>query len=136
MNSDRLVFKILVLSEFDNSDANVIRDFLFCFNKYSRHDYYYIFDPQLLDDSVDFSAFDVILLFWSVYLPGSKFSGGVRQKIRQAPGLKVLFLQDEYRNVFLFNHIMNDLGIQLMFTCVAEKDHQVFYPSKRIPSLQ
>lgn len=101
MNHDPL--KLLVLSSFDGRNANVIRDFLFSFNKYSLHDYYYIFDCQILDKDMDFSMFDVILIFWSVYLPGSELSEEARAKIRQSRALKMLFLQDEYRDVRLFN---------------------------------
>ena len=136
MNNSQLFLNILVLSEFDNRNANVIRDFLFSFNKYSRHRYYYRFDPQSLDSSFDPSAYDVILLFWSIYYPGAGLSGEVRQKIARSSACKVLFLQDEYRNVRMYNQVMNDLGIELMFTCVAEKDHKIFYPPARIPSLQ
>lgn len=128
--------KILVLSAFDGRNANVIRDFLFSFNGYSIHDYYYIFDCRILDEHTDFSMFDVVLVFWSLYLPGSALSEGVRDKIRQSRALKVLFLQDEYRDVRLFNQLMSQLGVQVMFTCVAEKDHEVFYPQRLIPSLQ
>lgn len=136
MNTDRSVFKILVLSEFNDGNANVIRDFLFCFNKYSRHDYYYHFNPRLIDTSFDFSAFDVILLFWSIYYPGAALSSQVREKIAKSSAVKVLFLQDEYRHVRLYNKIMNELGVELMFTCVAEKDHKIFYPPELIPSLR
>ncbi len=129
--------RVLVLSSFDDRDANVVRDFLFCFNKHSRHQYYYIFDPIFLGDETDFSAFDVILVFWGMHLPGVKVSlGATWHKLRQARALKVLFLQDEYRNVRAFNEVMSDLGIELMFTCVAEKDHKIFYPPDVIPSLR
>lgn len=128
--------KILVLSTFDSRNANVIRDFLFSFNGYSIHDYYYIFDCRILDEHTDFSIFDVILVFWSLYLPGLELSEEAQDKIRQSRALKVLFLQDEYRDVRLFNQIMSQLGVQVMFTCVAEKDHEVFYPQRLIPSLQ
>ncbi len=128
--------KILVLSSFDGRNANVIRDFLFSFNAYSIHDYYYIFDCRIVDENMDFSLFDVVLIFWSLYLPGHELSERARDKIRQSRALKVLFLQDEYRDVRLFNQLMSRLGIQVMFTCVAEKDHDIFYPRSLIPSLQ
>lgn len=128
--------KILVLSMYAGRNANVIRDFLFSFNAYSRHDYYYVFDTDLLESNVDFSNYDVILIFWSVYLPTAVLSKKFVERISQSRALKVLFLQDEYRNVRMFNQIMNHLGIQVMFTCVAEKDHETFYPRSLIPSLQ
>jgi hypothetical protein len=90
----------------------------------------------LIDTSFDFSAFDVILLFWSIYYPGAALSGQLREKIAKSSAIKVLFLQDEYRHVRLYNKIMNELGVAVMFTCVAEKDHKIFYPPELIPSLQ
>lgn len=129
--------RVLILSSFDNRDANVIRDFLFSFNKYSRHQHYYIFDPIFLGEDADFSAFDVILVFWGMHLPSVRILlGATWRKLKQSRALKVLFLQDEYRNVRAFNEVMGDLGIELMFTCVAEKDHGIFYPPDLIPSLR
>lgn len=128
--------KVLVLAVFDGTNANVIRDFLFSFNAYSRHRYYYVFDCRILEEKFDLSPFDVILIFWSVYLPGPDLSEGAKEKIRKADCLKVLFLQDEYRDVRRMNKIMSHLGIQVMFTCVAEEDHETFYPHSLIPTLE
>jgi hypothetical protein len=129
-------FKILIISDFDDRDANVVRDFLFCFNRHSRHDCYYIFDPRSINLSFTFTPFDVILLFWNIYLPGSRLSNMAREKIRRSQALKLLFLQDEYRDVRAFNQLMDELGVQIMFTCVSEKNHTIFYPPSLIPSLQ
>ncbi len=128
--------KVLVLSTFDGTSANVIGDFLFSFRLHSRHKYYYIFDCRMLDGGTDFNSFDVILMFWSLYLLGPDLSEEVRERIRAAEACKVLFLQDEYRDVRRFNRVMTELGVNVMFTCVAEKDHDIFYPQKLIPSLQ
>jgi len=127
---------ILVVSTFDGRNANVIRDFLFNFRAHSPHRYFYIFDTRLLNQHVDFSSFDVILVFWSSYLLAPEWTEELREKIRKTAALKVLFLQDEYRDVRQFNHVMAELGIQLIFTCVAEKDHETFYPRSLIPSLE
>lgn len=132
---DDRTLRVLVLSTFEGSNANVIRDFLFSFNAHSRHRYFYVFDCRVLDDESDFSAFDVILVFWSLYLLGPDLIENVRERIRRAPALKVLFLQDEYRDIWPMNEKMRELGIQVMFTCVAEQDHDTFYSRARIPSL-
>ncbi len=127
---------ILVLSTFDGGNATVIRDFLFSFNAHSSHRYYYVFDCAILDEDTDFSPFDVILIFWSVLLLGPDLTAAVRARIRSAPAVKILFLQDEYREVRATNAAMQGLGIQVLFTCVAEADHEIFYPPSRIPSLE
>jgi hypothetical protein len=126
--------QILVLSHFRPGNANVIRDFLFSFNAYSQHRYYYCFDCSTLDEGVDFSRFDVILVFWS--LREIEISAAVRQRVRAAPALKVAFLQDEYRYVWLRNETMRQLGVNVIFTCVAERDHATFYGRSRIDTLE
>ncbi len=134
MAEDRM--KVLVLSTFDGTNANVIGDFLFSFRLHSRHEYYYIFDCRTLDLKTDFSSFDVILIFWSLLLLGPDLSEEVRERIRKSNACKVLFLQDEYRDVRRFNRIMSELGVNVMCTCVAENDHDIFYPQALIPSLE
>jgi len=128
--------RILVVSTFNPGDANMVRDFLFSFNAYSRHRYYYVFNRAALEKNTDFSAFDVIVIFWSVFLPGPELSRVVRARIREAPAVKVSFLQDEYREVRTVNAAMRELGIQIVFTCVAEADHETFYPRSLIPTLE
>jgi hypothetical protein len=127
---------ILVLSSFTGDNANVIRDYLFSFRVHSRHRVYYVFDPRAVGGRLDLSPFDVIVLFWSLYLLGPDVDAALRERIRRAPALKVLFLQDEYRDVRPFNSVMAELGVNVMFSCVAETDHEIFYPRKLIPSLE
>ena len=132
--NDRL--QILVLSTFDGTDASVTRDFLFSFNAYSRHAYRYVFDCRTLDETTDFSAFDAILVFWTVDLVGPDLSEVARARIAASRAVKVLFRQDEHRDVRATNEAMRQLGIELLFTCVAESDHRRFYPGELVPSLR
>ncbi len=126
MSNRRL--EILVLSTFDGRNANVIRDFLLSFNAYFAHDYFYIFDTRSLTEETDFNRYDAILAFWSVYLLGEYISDEVIERIRESPAAKILFLQDEYREVREMNRAMARLGINLMLTCVDERQHELFYP--------
>ena len=125
---------VLVLSTFDGSNASAIADFLFSFNAYSRHRYYYVFDCRRLDD-VNFSAFDVVLVFWSAPLLGPDLGEGVRARLRAVRALKVVFLQDEFGDVRRLDAALAEMGAQVLFTCAAERDHETFYPSSAIPSL-
>ena len=128
--------RILVVSTFDGTSASVIRDYLLAFRAHSRHDYFHVFDGWLLDRALDLSSFDVVLVFWSVQLLGPDLSERALDRLRAAPAAKVLFLQDEYRDVRAVNAVMARLGVRVMFTCVAEKDHELFYPKALIPSLE
>jgi hypothetical protein len=128
--------KILILSTYEGMDANAVRDYLLSFRLHSRHDYYYVLDCRRLEGRIDLRPFDVIVIFWDVYLLGPELADAVREQIAHAPAVKVVFLQDEHRDVRGVNHAMAELGIQLAFTCVAEADHRVFYPSEAIPTLE
>jgi hypothetical protein len=128
--------KILILSTYEGTDASAVRDYLLSFRLHSRHHYYYAFDCRRLDERIDLRPFDVIVIFWDVYLLGPELSDAVRGRIARAPAVKVAFLQDEYRDVRRVNQAMAELGVQVVFTCVAEADRQTFYPAAAIPSLE
>jgi hypothetical protein len=128
--------KVLILSTYEGTDASAVRDYLLSFRLHSRHDYYYALDCRRLDGRIDLRPFDVIVIFWDVFLLGPELADAVREQIARAPAVKVVFLQDEHRDVRGVNQAMAELGIQLAFTCVAEADHRVFYPSEAIPTLE
>jgi hypothetical protein len=128
--------KILILSTYEGTDASAVRDYLLSFRLHSRHHYYYAFDCRRLDGRIDLRPFDVIVIFWDVYLLGPELSDAVRDRIARAPAVKLAFLQDEYRDVRRVNQAMAALGVQVAFTCVAEADHHIFYPAEAIPSLE
>ena len=125
-----------MLSTYEGTDASAVRDYLLSFRLHSRHHYYYALDCRRLDGRIDLRPFDVIVIFWDVYLLGPELSDAVRERIARAPAVKVAFLQDEYRDVRRVNQAMAELGIQVAFTCVAEADHRIFYPADVIPSLE
>ncbi len=134
MTNQRL--NILVLNNFRAANANVIRDFLFSFREYSVHNYYYCFNTHRWATRIDFSLFDVIIFFWDLELLNKPLPSIVIDRIRKTNTLKILFLQDEYRDVRFGNLLAARLGVQIIYTCVAEKDHEIFYPHSLIPSLQ
>jgi len=132
---------ILVLSDYQPGNANAIADFLYAFDRYSTHRYYYAMWPRRLEPSFDFSDFDVIVIFWSIYFPpppgvSPSLPPDLTEKLRQSTALKVLFRQDEYVSVDRLHIAMEQAGINLMFTCVAEDDHGSFYPTAKLPSLR
>ena len=128
--------KVLMLSTYEGMDANAVRDYLLSFRLHSRHDYFYVLDCRRLDGRLDLRPFDVIVIFWDVFLLGPELAEAVREQIARARAVKVVFLQDEYRDVRAVNQAMAELGVRLAFTCVAEADHRVFYPAEAIPTLE
>ncbi len=132
----RSTLKVLVLSTFDGTKGSAIRDFLFSFRSHSKHEYYYVFDCRTVGRDLELSAFDVILVFWTVYLVGPDISEELHERIRKTAALKVVFRQDEYADVRAVNQAMSELGTQVVFTLAAEADHSIFFPRSLIPTLE
>lgn len=108
-------------------------DHIAALGKYSEHNFYYHNFVYDLKDDFDLSSFDAIVIahnFWPMLLRPNQ-----REKIAQAEAVRLLFLQDEYQYVREINAVMAELNINVMFTCVAEKDFDQFYPTELIPSL-
>ena len=132
---------ILLLADYSPGNASVIGDFMYSFDRYSKNCWHYAFWPRRMPKNFDLAQFDVIVLFWSIWIapiPGIEPSipPWLEEKIRESKALKVLLLQDEHRNVFGVNRAMAALGVNVMLTCVAEADHELFYPKSRIPSIE
>lgn len=127
---------ILVLSSlYQYAHMTQMIEYLAAYRKYSKHNYFYHnfvydFDPA----TIEFDRFDVVMLphnFWPMSLSETQ-----KEALRKTKALKVLFLQDEYQHVRTINAVMDEIQVDLMFTCVAEKDFDVFYPKRKIPSLK
>ncbi len=88
------------------------------FSLYSRHEIYRL-NPRrwVRSDPPDLTRFDVVVIHYSIWiLQDSYLPEPVRQAIRSFGGLKVQFLQDEYRQVNATVDSLLELGIGVLFT--------------------
>lgn len=126
------VFNILVLYNEPSTNVGAISEHLTAFKKYSRH------NIQLVDSLAaeklipDLSPFDVVVLHNSVHFTRtSHLPKSLCEKITLYDGIKILFLQDEYREINRTAEQIRRLGIQIVFSTVnrdigKEIYHHVF----------
>jgi hypothetical protein len=115
--SDKL--EILFLAD-DRHTALALLDHINVFPAYSRHNWH-IVNPtgESYATFIDLEAFDAVAIHYSLlvlydwYLPA-----GLRRKLTRFRGLKIQFIQDEYRWVNQISRRMAELGIDLLFTLV------------------
>ena len=89
-----------------------------------------------LPKALDLGAFDVLVIHYTNYLPSYEcFDALARERIAQFGGLKVLFLQDEYREINLITEHIGRLGIDVLFTCVPEPEIETVYPAAKLPGV-
>lgn len=100
----------------------------------SAHRSFYCHQDQYTAFDVDLSRFDVVVIHYSVRLPFDQLSLSTVQALKTFPGLKALFIQDEYDHTHRAWQWINALGVQLVFTVVPQKGIEQVYPAREFPS--
>lgn len=89
-----------------------------------------------LPRDLELDRFDAIVIHYSVYLLADRHLGPAdRERIAAFPGVKLLFLQDEYRQIDRVTALIAGLGIDVLFTCVPGPEVGKVYPPDRLPAL-
>jgi hypothetical protein len=139
--------EVLLMGVHPPGGANTIADHLGSFGRYSRHRIYFLQNQRPLREFfgrqvgtfpkwLNLDRFDVLVIHYSNYLPGElHFDAEARNRIRNFKGLKVLFLQDEYREINTITTRIRELGIDVLFTCLPEDEIDKVYPAERLPGL-
>jgi hypothetical protein len=106
--------------------------------RFSRHRVQELSFLRDLPSGLDLSQFDVLVIHYSIaigYLSEHYIGPEARQRVRDFPGLKVLFIQDEYRLIDAVHDALRFMGIHLLFTCMPEGEVDKVYPEKALPEL-
>jgi hypothetical protein len=107
---------VLLLSDDRPSHAPNVLEHIRAFPRYSRHSFD-LFNPRGINRSrlLRLDDYDVVVIHYTVPLYLSEW---FREQIAGFAGLKVQFLQDEYRRVDAMTAQMRELGIDLLFSSV------------------
>lgn len=95
-------------------------DHITSFKKYSKNRIWY-FDPtfKYLFKSINFNFFDVVVIHWNVFIISDFFfSNKISRAVNKFNGLKIVFIQDEYRNTHNIVKKVLELKINILFSCL------------------
>ncbi|MFO0765330.1 MAG: hypothetical protein U0231_00745 [Nitrospiraceae bacterium] len=85
---------------------------------------------------LDLDEFDVVVLHYSLVIISDHYlSPSFQEQIRRFRGLKIQFLQDEYRWVDAISAQMRDLGIHILFTLLQPDRITSLYDQRRLPGV-
>lgn len=96
-----------------------------------------IFNPRWIKGSrfLDIDEFDVVVIHYSLLIISDDYlSPAFRAKIRRFKGLKVQFIQDDYRRVDEISSMMRYMGISILFTLVPTRRIQNVW-EERLPGV-
>ncbi len=142
MTPDYPPLDILLLSiDAPHRNAQTILDHRRAFRHFSAHRVRELSDISTtltrIAPGFELDAFDVLVIHYSNFLPANSPSvASTMERIRSFRGLKVLFVQDEYREVLALHERIRDLGIDVLFTCVPEGEITKVYPPATLPSVR
>lgn len=119
------------------SNAQTILDHAFSLKRYSRHDVINIslmYPFGSLPALLDLAAFDVVVVHYTIPAKMDKYlNPRSRAAIGRFDGLKVQFIQDEYRHVDATVEACRQLGTDVLFTCVPEPEVEKVYSPAALP---
>jgi len=104
----------------------------------SRHDVR-AFDPVARPDAcrmLDLDEFDAVIVHYTIIVIDDRYLPPVlSDKIARFSGLKLQFVQDEYRWIDAITTRIRELGIDFIFTCVPPAEMPKIY-GERVPDAQ
>ena len=110
---------ILLLCDDDHNHANTVLDHIGAFTDLSRHEVYAFNCRGLIIGSkfLNFDAFDVVVIHYSIFVISDYYiHPDLREKLRRFQGLKIQFIQDDYRRIDEFAAMMRYIDIHILFT--------------------
>jgi hypothetical protein len=123
---------ILLLCDDQRTHAPNVLEHIQAFRRFSRH-HVDIFNPRAISRSrfLRLADYDVVVVHYTIVLYLSEW---FREQIAGFSGLKVQFIQDEYRQVDAMTERMRQLGIHVLFSSVpADSVSSVYGP--RLPGV-
>jgi hypothetical protein len=122
-----------------NTQAATVTEYLDALLKYSKHNVHEISMLHDFPARIDLSRFDVVISHYSLSIgPLLKhyFGEDLVEQLKQFKGLKAAFLQDEYREIKTYWKHINELGINVLFSCVPKDEIPKVYPAEKVPNLR
>jgi hypothetical protein len=128
--------RLLLLCDYTGRTASTIIDHIFGLKEFSEHS---IAIANLRGDAfapIEFDRFDGIIIHYSLVACMDSYIGPKsRAAIREFSGLKVAFVQDDYRWVNETVDAMRDLGTHILFGLVPPEIIDQVYSPERLPGV-
>jgi len=121
------------------ADASTVTDHLDAFPRYSRHRVTTLSFLRDLPSALHLDRFDVVVIHYTIaigYLSEHYINPAAKARVRDFRGLKVAFIQDEYRGINRVVEALNFMAIDLLFTCVPEGEIGKVYAPNLLAGLR
>ncbi len=126
---------IVYYQESNSNIRNTIDEHLYCFQRYSGHDCYYLNAAAGVPGYIDRIPFDIVIYHYTVCVCRNFRAKFQRQLVKWAElknisGHKAAIPQDEYLNTDLLCTFFREYSVETVFTCLPESEWEKVYPRR------
>lgn len=119
------------------NDANTIAEHIEAIETYSAHQIWVLSNMGDLPRKLNLARFDVIIIHYSICMLGVRYlSKKAKHAIAHYQGLKLAFIQDEYRRINQMNQTLASLGVDVLYTCFPEDEINKIYHAPGLASME
>ncbi|MFN7097382.1 MAG: hypothetical protein ACK4PR_07475, partial [Gammaproteobacteria bacterium] len=137
INRQKLNILLFCNKPLKSKDAGTIIEHINAFQNYSKHNIVCFSSAGSYPVNLDLNNFDALIIHYSCYLLNDYYITPEGKKhISDFKGLKILFLQDEYRKINQLHDMINYLGINILYTCIPDAEIDKVYPISKLPNLK
>ena len=129
---------VLLLCDDNPNHANTLLEHVDAIRRYSAHDVQ-TFNPRSLRRSrmLELGEFDVVVIHYSLCIVVDDYlAPDFREKLHAFKGLKVQFIQDDYRWINRMTDMMREIGIDVLFTLVSAAEIPKVWSAERLPGVE
>lgn len=122
-----------------NADATTVSDHLDSFVNFSNHHVRQLSFIRHLPSNLDLNRFDVIIIHYTIaigYMIDHYIDQEAKERIKESNGMKIVFIQDEYRSVDSVLETLEFLDIDMLFTCLPEGEIHKVYSDSALPHVR
>jgi hypothetical protein len=130
---ERPKLELLLLCDYEAGTAGTIVDHIFGIKQFSRHTIRVLSSRGEFPTGLELGRFDGLIIHYSLVACLDAFIGPrARQRIKQFPGVKIAFVQDDYRFIDQTVDAMRDLGVNVLFGLAPDNIIDDVYPPSRL----
>jgi hypothetical protein len=122
-----------------NTQAATVAEYLDALVMHSKHHVLEVSMLHHFPTRIDLDRFDAIVTHYSLSLGPLLYhylGADLVERLKRFKGLKVAFLQDEYREIQTYWKHINELGLDVLFSCVPDHEIPKVYPPELVPNLR
>lgn len=122
-----------------NTQAATVTEYLDALHRFSRHRVFEISMLNQFPARLDLDRFDAVITHYSLSigpLINHYLGEDLISRLKRFRGLKAAFLQDEYREIQTYWRHINELGLDVLFSCVPDDEIPKVYPPDKVPGLR